>query len=84
LTAEELATAKNNIIGQRQVGMQDNGAFAMTVGLDELYGLGYEFWKTQDEKYRAVTMDDIKRVAAQYFGDKPSATIIVKPAGKEK
>lgn len=84
LTAEELESAKNNIIGQRKVGMQDNGQFAMTVGLDELYGLGYDFWRTQDEKYRAVTMDDIKRVATQYLGDKPSAVIIVKPAAKEK
>jgi zinc protease len=84
LTAQELENAKNNIIGQRKVGMQDNGQFAMTVGLDELYGLGYDFWRTQDEKYRAVTTDDIKQVAAKYLGDKPSATIIVKPSPKEK
>ena len=39
----------------------------MTVGLDELYGLGYRFFETMDEKYRAVTRDDIQRVANAYF-----------------
>jgi zinc protease len=84
LSEEELAGAKNNLIGQRKVGMQDNGQFAMTVGLDELYGLGFDNWRTEDEKYRSVTGADIKRVVAAYLGDKPSATIIVKPVAKEK
>jgi predicted Zn-dependent peptidase len=35
-----------------------------------------------DEKYRAVTLDEIKRVAGQYLGDKPSAVAIVRPATK--
>jgi zinc protease len=79
LTAEELDRAKASVIGQRKVQMQDNAAVAMMVGLDELYGLGYNFYQTMDEKYRAVTADDIKRVAAQYFENQPSAVAVVKP-----
>jgi zinc protease len=79
LNPEELDRAKASVIGQRKVQMQDNAALAMLVGLDELYGLGYSFFQTMDDSYRAVTAEDIKRVAAQYFGDKPSAVAVVKP-----
>jgi len=82
LTDEELDRAKASIIGQRKVRMQDNGALATTVGLDELYGLGYETFKSIDDKYRAVTLDEIKRVANVYFGDKPSGVAVVRPATK--
>jgi zinc protease len=84
LTAEELERAKNSIIGQRLVKMQDNAELAAMSGLDELFGLGYDFYKTMDDKYRAVTLDDIKRILNIYFTGKPHAVISVGPAAKEK
>jgi zinc protease len=83
LSAEELTRAKNSLIGQRRVQMQDNAQLSMMVGLDELYGLGYDFFKTMEDKYRAVTADDIKRVAKTYFDNKPHAVVVVEPS-KEK
>ena len=83
LSDEELTRAKNSLIGQRRVQMQDNAQLSMLVGLDELYGLGYDFFKTADDKYRAVTADDIKRVAKTYFDGKPHAVVVVEPS-KEK
>lgn len=83
LSEEELNRAKASVIGQRKVAMQDNGQLAMQVGLDELYGLGYDYFKTADDRYRAVTMDDIKRVAGKYFADKPHAVVLVKPETKQ-
>ena len=83
LTADELDRAKAGIIGQRKVALQDNGGLAMTVGLDELYGLGYKNFATADEKYRAVTPADIQRVVDRYFSDKPNAVAIVHPITKE-
>ena len=82
LTADELDRAKASLIGQRKVAMQDNGGLAMTVGLDELYGLGYKNFQTADDKYRAVTPADIQRVVARYFSDKPSAVAVVRPPTK--
>jgi zinc protease len=79
LSEEELDRAKASVIGQRKVQMQDNAQLAMMVGLDELYGLGYNFFQTMDEKYRAVTTDDIKRIAKTYFENKPSAVAVVRP-----
>ena len=82
LSDEELTRAKNSVIGQRRVQMQDNSQLSMLVGLDELYGLGYDFFKTVDDKYRTVTLDDIKRVANKYFADKPHAVVVVEPPAK--
>ena len=84
LTAEELDRAKNSIIGQRLVKMQDNADLATVSGLDELYGLGYDFFQTIDAKYRAVTLDDIKQVINTYFTGKPHAVVNVGPVTKEK
>jgi zinc protease len=84
LNDEELTRAKNGIIGQRRVHMQDNSELSLLAGTDELYGLGYDYFKTMDDKYRAVTLDDIKRVANQYFNNKPHAVVVVTPAEEKK
>jgi len=84
LSDEELARAKSGVIGKRRVAMQDNSDLSMMVGLDELYGLGYDFFRTTDEKSRAVTTDDIKRVANQYFNNKPHAVVVVTPSEEKK
>ena len=84
LSDEELTRAKSGVIGQRRVRMQDNSELGMMVGLDELTGLGYDFFKTADDKYQAVTLDDIKRVANQYFGGKPHAVVIVTPSEEKE
>ena len=80
LTDEELTRAKSGVIGQRRVRMQDNSELSMMVGLDELSGLGYDFFKTMDDKYNAVTSDEIRRVANQYFNNQPHAVVIVTPS----
>jgi zinc protease len=83
LTEAELERAKNSLIGQRKVHMQDNADLSMTVGLDESYGLGYNFFQTIDAKYRAVTIADVKRAANKYFANQPHAVIIVRPSHKD-
>jgi zinc protease len=84
LSDEELTRAKSGVIGQRRVRMQDNSELGMMVGLDELTGLGYDFFKSADEKYQAVTLDDIKRVANRYFSGKPHAVVIVTPSAEKE
>jgi len=84
LSEEELARAKSGLIGHRHVAMQDNSELGMMVGLDELTGLGYDYFKTVDDKYRAVTLDDIKRVANQYFTGKPHAVVIETPSEEKE
>lgn len=80
LTAEELKRSKAKIIGQRKIARQDLGGYAMTTALDELYGLGYAHSDGEDEKYAAVTAEDIRRVAAKVLVSDRHVLSVVRPA----
>jgi zinc protease len=79
LTAEELKRAKAKIIGQKKITRQELGHLASMTALDELYGLGYQRTELDDEKYEAVTLEQIKAAAQKYL--KPDALVVavVKP-----
>jgi zinc protease len=82
LTEEELTRAKRKSIGQHQIAMQSNDSFGYQAALDELYGLGFDYYKKLDQEVNAVTLDDTKRVAAKYFRDQPYVLATVRPATK--
>ena len=67
LTQEELDRAKAKVIGQRKIARQDLGGLAMSLALDELYGLGYAHSETEDARYAAVTLEQIRTVAGRYL-----------------
>ncbi len=67
LTAEELQRAKAKVIGQKKIARQDLGGLAMSVALDELYGLGYGHIDIEDAKYEAVTLVQAQAVARKYL-----------------
>ncbi|MEO7297453.1 MAG: pitrilysin family protein [Verrucomicrobiota bacterium] len=79
LTEEELKRAKAKVIGQKKIGRQDLGSYATVAALDELYGLGYDYSETDDDRYDAVTVEQIKAAAQKYI--KPDALVvaIIKP-----
>jgi zinc protease len=79
LTSEELARAKKKLIGQQEIANQSNAAFGYHCALDELYGLGFNYYKQLERDVNAVTLDDIKRVAAKYFRDQPYVLATVRP-----
>src|SRR5256884_2125492 len=65
LTPEELARAKKKLIGQQEIANQSNDAFGYHCALDELYGLGFDYYKGLEHDVNAVTLDDTKKVAAK-------------------
>jgi zinc protease len=79
LTSEELARAKKKLIGQQQIANQSNESFAYVTALDELYGLGFNHYKSLEQDVNAVTLEDVKRVAAKYFRDQPYVLATVRP-----
>jgi zinc protease len=79
LTNEELTRAKKKSIGQHQIAMQSNDSFGYQCALDELYGLGFDYYKKLEQELEAVTLDEIKRVAAKYFRDQPYVLATVRP-----
>jgi zinc protease len=79
LSEEELKRAKAKIIGQRKIARQELGGLAQAQALDELYGLGFAYGDTEDAKFEAVTLEQVKAAANKFL--KPDAFVvsIVKP-----
>src|SRR5438445_2295083 len=79
LTPEELTRAKKKLIGQQEIANQSNDAFGYHCALDELYGLGFDYYKQLEHDVNKVTLEDIKQVAAKYFRDQPYVLATVRP-----
>lgn len=79
LTPQELDRAKAKLLGQRKISRQDLGSLASTVALDELYGLGFQNNEHEDQRYEAVTGDQIRLTAQKIFNRDHSAVAIVHP-----
>src|SRR5205085_11372849 len=82
LSEEELNRAKKKSIGQHQIALQSNDSFGYQCALDELYGLGFDYYKNLERDVNGVTLDEIKRVAAKYFRDQPYVLATVRPPEK--
>ncbi|MEY2525898.1 MAG: zinc protease [Verrucomicrobiota bacterium] len=82
LTPEELTRAKKKLIGSQQIAHQSNDAFGYQCALDELYGLGFDYYKALEREVEGVTLDEVKRVAAKYFLDQPYVLATVRPPNK--
>ena len=67
------------LIGDLLLANQSNDAFGYQCSLDEIYGLGFDFYKRLEHDVDAVSLDDIKRVAAKYFRDQPYVLATVRP-----
>jgi zinc protease len=79
LTPQELVRAKKKLVGQQEIANQSNDAFGYHCALDELYGLGFDYYKQLEHDVNAITLEDIKRVAAKYFRDQPYVLATVRP-----
>ena len=78
-TNEELVRVKAKVIGQRKISRQDLGGLALTMSLDELYGLGYQNIDSEDAHYEAVTLGDIIDVAKKYLTPDRAVISIIRP-----
>jgi predicted Zn-dependent peptidase len=67
VSAEELETVKNNAIEVFPRYFASATAVAGTFAADEFTGRDPKFWETYRDKIRAVTADDVLRVAQQYL-----------------
>jgi hypothetical protein len=74
-------TARQKIIGQQEIANQSR-RFRLSLRARRAYGLGFDYYKRLEHDVNAVTLDDIKKVAAKYFRDQPYVLATVQPPQK--
>ena len=82
LTEDELVRAKKKLLGAEAIRNQSNSAFAASIAVDELVGLGFDNYLKRKAQVESVTTDDIRRVAAKYFATPSRVEVIVRPPEK--
>ncbi len=82
LTEDELLRAKKKLLGSEAIRNQSNSAFASSVAVDELVGLGFDNHLKRKTQVESVTIDDVRRVAAKYFDTPSRVEVIVRPPEK--
>jgi len=85
IPVQEIERAKESLIGLHRIALQTPDALSFQAALDELYGLGFNRYLHYEEKIRAVTALDLKRVASTYFDpDKKGVILMLPEHAKEK
>jgi zinc protease len=79
VTAHELESAKAYLTGNFVFDFQTNAQIAEFLVEAEVYELGFDYLKTYPEKIRAVTIDEVYRVASKYLAPQALTTIVVGP-----
>ena len=78
LSQLELASAKAYIKGTFKMGLNTPASLASMCGLNELYGLGYDFPEKFNPFIDAVTAEQVQQAARKYLGFNSAAIMITK------
>lgn len=78
LTQEEIDSIKEELIGNQRIALQTNSSLAHHTALDELYGLGYNFYHKYDKIMRSITNNDIIEVSRKYFNPNAFCFVVIK------
>jgi zinc protease len=79
VTAEELRRCQTRLKAGKRMGMQTNSARAMQAGLNAVYGLPVNDWRTYDARIDAVTLAEVQAFAVKYFQPGQRVQLVVKP-----
>ncbi|MBC7530332.1 MAG: insulinase family protein [Oligoflexus sp.] len=82
VTQDELDRARNYLVGSHEGDMQRADSQAMTMGLMELYGLGYNDFSLYTARLNKVQVSDLQRVAKRLLEGQNRVTVKVGPFGE--
>ncbi len=78
---ESLTRAQNYLVGSYQIGQQTHAAIAGQLAFHELMGMSLDRIDDYPQRIRAVTREDLQRIAREYFYERPFATGVL--AGRD-
>ncbi len=82
VTEAELEAAKNYLAGSFPLRYETNSRLASLLGMVEVYGLGLTYFEDYPRKIRAVTLDDVRRVASARLDPERYVLVVVGRTGE--
>jgi zinc protease len=79
VTAEELQDAKDYLTGSFVFAFESSPQIARFLVHAEVYGLGFDYIEKYLEYIRAVTIEDVSRVARKYLDSENYTQVVVGP-----
>jgi len=80
---QELKDMQAYLIGRHQRGLQTYAAMAFRTALDALHGLDAEYYREYTDGIRAVTLEDIRRLAETYLDPDRAVVLVTNPPADE-
>ncbi|MDP3702848.1 MAG: insulinase family protein, partial [Candidatus Omnitrophota bacterium] len=80
-TEEEVALAKQYLIGTHRLDIQHLAGLAKRAALDELYGIGYDAWADYEARITRVTTPMVDEAAKRYLTLQQRAEVVISPNG---
>jgi zinc protease len=82
ITKVELERAQNYLVGNFEIGLQQNSAQAARIAFDEIYGQGWDEYKRYPDKIMFVTRQDVLRVAKKYIDLSKYTITVLRPESR--
>lgn len=79
VSAEELSRCQVRLKAGKRMGLQTNSARAMQSGLNAVYGLPVNDWRTYDVRVDAVSLAAVREFALKYLQPAQRVQLVVKP-----
>jgi zinc protease len=79
ITEQELADAKEMIIGNFALSLEKSSGIANVLLNAEIYGLGLDYTKKHEQIYRAITKEQVEQAAAKYLHTEKCSLVIAGP-----
>jgi zinc protease len=79
ITDQELAAAKEYILGSYDIGLQSYGAQASELAFNDLYDLGLDYSQKYIEGISKVTAEDVLKAAKKYLNKDQMVKVVVGP-----
>ena len=81
---DELKAAKSSLKTQFAIDTQTVSGLVSLTAFDELYGLGYDYYKSYPMRTEQVTSDDLLRIARKYLEPSRGSWVIIKSERHKK
>ncbi|MCX5642089.1 MAG: DUF167 family protein [Candidatus Omnitrophica bacterium] len=79
VSPKELEKVRARVLGEEKISRQTLSSQAQEAGLSQLYGLGYDFNSTLEERTKKVKPVDLQMFAQKYFSPEKQVVVIISP-----